>query len=204
MSSFLSQSNRFSDPINGHPGPGTYHDISKSKKKLMPVPEVPFKVSEQRFKKKEESVADKARRQKLIKYLNYKDERLEGKKLNYVNQTSSFSSGVDRFDKKLEQAPPLTKYQPKSFTEKLVRKIGEENSKREIVQEKKYFEDKAKQEARNIKPKVKKPKYLDGAESKAQMDEMGFMNGGKFQSIIKAEEHEGSKKKDFQYVSDSF
>lgn len=72
MSSFISETERFKNHKNDVPGPGHYHEISKSKKKLLPVPEIPFKQSEPRFKEKEENLDDNKRRAMMKRYLDQK------------------------------------------------------------------------------------------------------------------------------------
>ena len=201
MSSLISQTERFKKGGNGLPGPGHYHEISQSKKKLVSVPEVPFKQSEVRFKQKVEDLHDKMKRQKLKKYIDGKQDRARARKVEYVNQLSSFSSGVDRFDKKLAKAPPLTKYQPVAFTDKLVSEINQQKSKQAFIQEKKFYEEQARRELLRQKAASKAPEFMDKEQSKAQMDELGFVNGGKFLSLIGSAGKPGVKKRDFQYVS---
>ena len=70
--------------------------------------------------------------------------------MEYVNQSSNFTSNVDRFKVAAKKAPPMTKYQPESFTDKLVRKIDTQKAKKNFIQEKKYYEQRAKEELKEL------------------------------------------------------
>ena len=210
MASFLSEEKRFKQNNDTLPGPGSYNlennDLQKPSSSIV---EVPFYSSQPRFKPpklKYDHQVDPA----LIK----KHEHDKAKLLSipeYVNQTSCFSSNIERFPKQNNQIPPPTDYQPESFTDKLIRKIDDNQLKRETARQKKQL----KQKPEAIKGQHDTSNNLSmvdqsfvNQDSKLQLDQLGFQIAGQFRPLVDIDKSNidlikkgVNVKKDFQHVS---